>query len=171
MGDPKTSYPIVLGKSFFQRQDRHRPTGFVSATYRFKPSSVDQSQLGNISFDKTKATLQFQRRNNTNNSNNDNNKKKIIQFRGESKLASDREFFLWFDANSQKMVLERCGIQIKQLKHDREQRIVTTNYSDTSMDRMKQMTEKHKKKKIKKQKKRKKRKEKKKKKKKKKKKS
>merc|ERR1712228_509220 len=99
------------------------------------------------------------------------NKKKIIQFRGESKLASDREFFLWFDANSQKMIWERCGIQIKQLKHDREQRIVTTNYSDTSMDRMKQMTEKHKKKKIKKQKKEKKEKEKKKKKKKKKKKS
>merc|ERR1711933_168465 len=38
------------------------------------------------------------------------------------------------------------GIQIKQLKHDREQRIMNANYSDTSKDRMKQMTEKHKKK-------------------------
>merc|ERR1712130_11660 len=78
------------------------------------------------------------------------NKKKIIQFRGESKLASDREFFLWFDANSQKMVLERCGIQIKQLKHDREQTKISTNYSDTSKDRMKQLTQKHKLKKLKK---------------------
>eukprot|EP01084_Bolivina_argentea_P286396 491266_1 len=143
--DPKTTYPIVLGKSFFVVQNRHRPTGFVAATYRFKPSSVDQSKPGNISFDKTTATLQFERRTNINNVNN--GKRQKIKFQGESKLASDREFFLWFDASSQKMVLERSGIQIKQLKHDREQnRPISTSYNDKSKDRIKQMDEKHKKK-------------------------
>eukprot|EP01083_Nonionella_stella_P070857 189854_1 len=145
--DPKTTYPIVLGKSFFQQQNRRRPTGFVSATYRFKPSSVDQSQPGNISFDKTTATLQFERRNNA----HTNNANRKIKFQGESKLASDREFFLWFDASSQRMVLERSGIQIKQLKHNREQNKPTNaNYNDTSKDRMKHYLEKHKKKALKK---------------------
>ena len=116
--DPNTQYPIVLGKSFFQHEHRRRPTGFVSATYRFKPSSVDQSQPGHIAFDKTTATLQFKRRNtNHSNSNNTNNSnKRSIKFQGEFKLASNKDFFLWFDASSQRMVLERGGIQIKQFK-------------------------------------------------------
>ncbi len=113
--------------------------------HRFKPSSVDQSKPGNISFDKTTATLQFERPTNINNVNN--GKRQKIKFQGESKLASDREFFLWFDTSSQKMVLERSGIQIKQLKHDREQnRPISTSYNDESKDRIKQIDEKHKKK-------------------------
>eukprot|EP00483_Globobulimina_turgida_P001749 UN01751 len=141
--DPKTTYPIVLGKSFFVNQNRHRPTGFVSATYRFKPSSVDQSKPGNISFDKTTASLKFERRSNGNNNTN-NGRKATIKFQGKSKLASNHEFFLWFDASSQKMVLEKSGIQIKQLRHDREQKKPQSHsYSDTSKDRMKLMDKKH----------------------------
>lgn len=145
--DKNKSYPIVLGKSFFQRRDGYRPTGFVGATYRFKPSSVDQSQPGKISFENTTVRVQFQRRN-TNNTNDGDGTPQMIRFQGESKVASEREFFLWFDASSQRMVLERSGIQIKQLKHDRQpqKQDASKSYNDKSQDRMKQMLERHKKK-------------------------
>mmetsp|Transcript_6312 Transcript_6312/g.10408 ORF Transcript_6312/g.10408 Transcript_6312/m.10408 type:complete len:336 (+) Transcript_6312:40-1047(+) len=141
-------YPIVLGKSFFQQASGQRPTGFVSATYRFKPSSVDESRTGHITFDTKNATLQFDRKQQGGHSNNSNsNATNPINFSGASAMAQNREFFLWFDASNQRMVMEKCGVQIKHLSHSREVRQSSlTSYNDKSKDRLKQFEERHKKK-------------------------
>ena len=136
-------YPIVLGKSFFQQNSGQRPTGFVSAAYRFKPASIDQSNTGHINFNGNSVNVQFDKRSNNNNAQNTNNNganNMKSNYTGKSSMASNREFFLWFDANSQKMVLEKCGVQVKHLNITREAvQHSMTSYNDKSKERLKEM--------------------------------
>ena len=82
-----------MGNSFFQQNSGQRPTGFVSASYRFKPASVDQSNTGHIKFDGNSVHVQFDKDRINSNNANKNAANMKSNYTGKSSMATNREFF------------------------------------------------------------------------------